>query len=248
MTFEQRSALPVAAACVVASGARETLAAMLGMAVTMRLFEPTLPSECAWSAIARDAHLYRVRGDVADAAIVLRPSDALALAGAAFGECVRERRALSPIERDALSRTVAALAAHLAPVCGLRESMAVEPLARLVGHTTYFELHATAPIECRIGVALSRDPTPEAHGCLTIDDILDVDIELSARLELGTLSAGDLANLEEGSILPTQRFPNGGEGSLRLAGWPMTRGECGVNGNRYALTIRERVAIQGEEP
>ncbi|HEY6325785.1 MAG TPA: hypothetical protein VIW73_04615, partial [Candidatus Cybelea sp.] len=84
--FERRSSLPASAACVVANGIRETLTALLGSPVTLRLFEPVMPDPDAWDAIARDATMYRVRGSVADAAIVLRAADAIAFASAVFGE------------------------------------------------------------------------------------------------------------------------------------------------------------------
>ncbi|MBV8490591.1 MAG: hypothetical protein JO199_08680, partial [Candidatus Eremiobacteraeota bacterium] len=84
--FERRSMLPVGAACLVAASVRESLASAWGRATVVRLFEPAIPSPSAWEAIASGAAIYRVRGDACDAAIVLRPPDAAALAAAAFGE------------------------------------------------------------------------------------------------------------------------------------------------------------------
>ena len=70
--FGPRSALPPSAACVVANGVRETLTSILSSPVEMRVFEPSIPTAPAWPAIVKDAVLYRVRGSIADAAIVLR--------------------------------------------------------------------------------------------------------------------------------------------------------------------------------
>ena len=101
--FEERSSLPTSAACVVANGVRETLTSLIGAPIAMRLFEPAIPSPRAWGAIVCDAALYRVRGNVADAAVVLRASQACALAAAIFGEPSPEqppRRELSPLENE----------------------------------------------------------------------------------------------------------------------------------------------------
>src|ERR1700734_1263613 len=120
--FEARSALPISAACVVANGVRETLSSLLGVPVAMRLFAPSIPSPHAWQAILDNARLYRVRGNVADAAIVLRAADANGLSAALFGESGNgaAQRSLSPIECDVLDRMVASIAANLGAVCGPR--------------------------------------------------------------------------------------------------------------------------------
>ena len=70
--FESRSSSADSAACVVANGVRETLSSLLGLPVSMRLFEPSIPAPQAWPANLREARLYRVRGNITDAAIVLR--------------------------------------------------------------------------------------------------------------------------------------------------------------------------------
>jgi hypothetical protein len=70
---------------MVAGGVRESLSALFGTPIATRLLEPVIPSAHAWVTIAGEAILYRLRGSVADAAIVLRPADAAALAAAAFG-------------------------------------------------------------------------------------------------------------------------------------------------------------------
>ena len=111
--FETRSMLPISAACVVANGVRETLSSLLRVSVGVRLFEPSIPSPQAWPAILERARLYRLRGHVADAAIVLRPVDAAALAAALFGEShPAGARDLSPIECDVIDRMVSTIAAN----------------------------------------------------------------------------------------------------------------------------------------
>jgi hypothetical protein len=237
--FEERSSLPIAAACLVASGIRETLRSILSLPVTVRLLEPVIPSPEAWSAIARGATMYRFRGSVADAAIVVRASDAAALAAAAFGERPAPAptdRQLSPIERDVLDRTIAALAGTLNVVCGARERDSVDRVATIGGFVTYFELVLEQSIEARLGIALSRDPESEPRGHLGNDDLADIPLVPAVHVDLVSIDAGALANLSIGTFLPVSRA-SGFRGHLQIAGQTLARGVCGVLGGRYALAV-----------
>ena len=146
IVFEERSTLPVSAACIVASGVRDTLSALFGEAVTLKLYEPSIPTPSAWIAIGRDATIYRARMGNADAAVIVRPADASALAAAAFGEHAVRAAALSSLERTVLERTVQAIALQFGPICGsgTRES-ALEPLTDLHGFTHIFRTAARTP-------------------------------------------------------------------------------------------------------
>ncbi len=236
-SFEARSSLSASAACLVASGMREALAALLGTPATLRLLEPAIPSPHAWAAILEDAALYRLRGDRADAALVVRPGDALALAGAAFGEPPergrRPERPLSAIEADVVGRTLAALVPSLAAVCGGGERR-LERVAAIAGFVTYFELAIETPVEARIGVALSRDPEPDRSGRFELGDLADVRLAPRVELGLGTMPAGAAAALAIGSIVP---IPSTGalRGSLRVGGRTLATGTCGVLDGRYAF-------------
>ncbi|MGA7202121.1 MAG: FliM/FliN family flagellar motor switch protein [Candidatus Cybelea sp.] len=236
--FGPRSALPPSAACVVANGVRETLTSILSSPVEMRVFEPSIPAAPAWPAIVKDAVLYRVRGSIADAAIVLRSADALSLVAALFGEGlpVDPRRELSPIERDVLDRTVNAIAAHLGSVCGNRESRCVERVGTIEGYATYFELLVEEPVAARIGVALSRDPSPEPRGCVEIGHLAAVPISARATLDLARVPSGTVAELRPGSIL-TLRPYDFERCSLHAHGRSLARGACGVRNGRYALYV-----------
>jgi hypothetical protein len=155
--FERRSLLPISAACVVANGVRETLSSLLCAPAGLRLFEPVIPEPGAWSRIVEKARLYRVNGNVADAAIVLREADAIALIAALFGEShlpALTARELSPIENDVLDRLVNAIAANLSAVCGAREGHFVERVGRVAEFVTFFELLLEEPVAARIGIAL----------------------------------------------------------------------------------------------
>jgi hypothetical protein len=233
--------LPASAACVVSSGVRETLASLLGVPVSARLLEPAIPSPEAWPEILRGAMLYRLRGSVADAAIVLRPIDAMAIASAAFGEgfapAVPER-ALSPLEREILDRAVAAIAGTLNAICGARERDAIERVQTIGGFVTYFEILLDAPVEARIGIALSRDPAPEPHGRLSLEDLNDIDLAPAISIEVADISAGAVAGLAPGAFVPITRS-SAFRGSLRMGGRTLARGTCGVRNGRYALAVEE---------
>jgi hypothetical protein len=245
LAFEERSMLPVSAACVVASGVRETLGALFGEAVTLKLFEPMIPQASAWCTIMRDAKVYCVRGATIDAAVILRPEDASALAGAAFGE--REARALtlSTLERTVLERIVRAIATQISPICGTAAELSVDVQPDLRAVCTFFELQIERPVRARIGIALSRDPLPEPQCRVGVDDLLGLEVDLSVRVDVGNHAAVEVGALEPGSILP---IPEGAlRGMLLLAGRPLAAGECGVYGQYYALAI-DRTPTGRDEP
>ncbi|HLY03945.1 MAG TPA: hypothetical protein VKR56_15780 [Candidatus Cybelea sp.] len=235
--FGPRSALPSSAACVVANGVRETLTSILSSPVEMRLFEPSIPAPPAWPAIVKGAVLYRVRGSIADAAIVLRSADALSLVAALFGEgLVHRERELSPIERDVLDRTVNAIAAHLGSVCGTRESRCVERVGAIEGYATYFELLVEEPVAARIGIALSRDPSPEPRGCIEVGHLAAVSLTARVTLDLGRIPSGEVAGLRAGSTL-TFRPHDLQRCALWVHGRSLARGACGVRSGRYSLHV-----------
>jgi flagellar motor switch protein FliM len=238
--FEERSSLPTSAVCLVASGMRETLSALLRTSVALSLFEPTIPPTPAWSAIVQGAHIYRLRARKADAAIVLRPPDAAALAAAVFGEAQPAGRvncALSPMEREVLDRLVRAIAGSLAAVCGMREGEEIENVDEIEGFVTYFELQLEVPVAARIGIALSSDPAPEQRGHLTLEDLSQVQLVPVASLDLGTIEAGTICRLSLGTLLPFVAL-NLDRVGLQLHGRTLARGVCGVRSGRYALTIQ----------
>jgi hypothetical protein len=237
--FEERSSLPVSAACVVASGVRERLAALFGRQVSLRLFEPAIPTTRAWASISDGAIVYRLRGGAADAAIVLRARDARLLAAAAFGEdgtIAAESTCLSPIEREVLDRTVAAIAGTLAPVCGSFDTPVPERIATVDGFVTYFELLLETPLESRIGVALSRDPQSTPQGSIDVNGLGEVALAAVVLVEVGAVEAGVMAGLAPGTFLPITRS-GAIRGSLQIGGRTLAQGVCGAYRGRYALEI-----------
>ncbi|HTA37798.1 MAG TPA: hypothetical protein VK760_01920 [Candidatus Acidoferrales bacterium] len=237
MCFEDRSSLPSSAACVVASGARETLGTLLARPVHLRLFEPVLPSPDAWRAILAGALLYRYRGTVADAAIVLRPRDALALARAAFGETSADSgdAPLSPLESDVLARVVAAIGASLPAVCGVRDGVAIERVDEIGAYTTFFELLLDRPVCASIGVAVSRDPAPEPRGALDLTDLEQIRLPLTVTVDIGAFPALEIMALQPGHLLAAGPGPL--RGKLRLSGRTLASGTCGVRHGCYAFAV-----------
>lgn len=245
--FEARSALPLGAACVVANGVRETLSSLLGAPIAMRLLAPSIPSPHAWQAILRDARCYRVRGNVADAAIVLRPADANALSAALFGEPgnLAQRPSLSPIECDVLDRMVARIAANLGTVCGTREGQSLERTSSLAGFVTYFELAIDEPVGARVGIALSRDPSHEARGCLEVKHLAAIELRAFATIDLGHAKAATVARIAVGSTIPIESALLA-RATLATHGKRLADGGGGVRNGRYAFRIeRIRDALYG---
>ena len=235
--FEERSTLPVAAACILANGVRETLANLFAAPVELRLLAPLIPSVQGWQAVTRDASLYRMSGARGDAAIVLRPASRLALAAAAFGECALAERALSHVEETVLERIVGALAPNVSAICGRpAETLGWERTCGISGFRTYFELLIERPVEARIGVALARDPAPEPPRALAVEELDDVALDVRVRTEGVLAPAHELAGIELGDIVPIT-VQTGLTAVATVAGRVIGRGECGVRGNRLALAI-----------
>lgn len=235
--FETRSSLPVPAACVVANAMRETMAALVAEPVAVRLLEPRIPAFETWTALLRDALLFGVSGPALDSAIVLRPRDALALAGLAFGETLAADRPLSSIERTVVTRAAQALAPALAAVCGFRETPRAEPLTGIAGFATYFEVLIERPASVRIGIALSRDPPSGTGGTLRIEDLLDVELEVRARFARGSIDAGTLLGLGIGSLVPMMTTVHE-FGLLVVDETAVAAGDCGAIGQRAAMIVQ----------
>jgi len=235
--FESRSMLPVSAACLVANAARQKLSELLGTAVTLKLIEPVLPDPAGWACICEGAQIFAVRGESGDAAFVLRSDDALAIAGAAFGERIAGGRALSAIEAELLARVAAALCGTLAPVCGARESSRVTRVNALDGFLSYFEIVLDAPVEARIGVALSREPQPHVVPALDSRDLDAIELRLSVEVAHGFLPAVSILNLRPGEIVKLDSAL-GDRALLRAETAVIARGECGELNGRPVMAVR----------
>lgn len=237
--FVDRSLLPVAAACVVANGVRETLAALLSTSVELRLFAPVMPAREAWSRLLDGARLYRVRGTLGEAALILGADDAVALAGLAFGESPDRGRSASPIEREVLARIVRALGGTLGALVGVCESPPAESDAQAAAYTTFFELALERPAALRLGIA-TREPEPSSAGGLRAADLSEIELEISVRLAPGRVGPIALADLRPGACLPITTLA-GAAAELCARDRSIARGTCGVRNGRYALQVNDTV-------
>lgn len=237
--FGWRSSLPTSAACVVANGVRETLTALFGMPASIRICEPMIPPAHTWPVILRNAMLYRIRGSVADAALVLRAPDAIAIASTIFGESpgtVSTARELSRIERDVIDRTASAIAGNLVALCGARDGRYAERVGAIAGLRTYFELLLEEPVTAGIGIALSRDPAPEPLVRLELGHLAGVTIGVVASLEIAAVEAAAIGRLIPGAILSVQASALS-RCALTAANRPLALGHCGVRNGRFALQV-----------
>ncbi|HET9028639.1 MAG TPA: hypothetical protein VFN49_00550 [Candidatus Aquilonibacter sp.] len=236
--FEDRSLFPVAAACLVANGVRDSLSGLLRASVDLRLLPPAIPAPAAWTAIASGATIFHLGGARLDVALIFGPAAATAITAAAFGEVSSpQARTLSKLEDRVLERVARGLVPSLAGICGPDVHGArLERLDALRGYATFFELAVEQPFRARIGVALSRDQQPECVPALDLEDLGDVELELRVTTDGVLLPASGLAAIEIGAIMPiTGRA--GLSGVVSVAGRRIAGGECGVRGNRLAMAI-----------
>ncbi len=233
--FERRSALSIAAACIVANGIRQSLSAALNAPVHLRLLEPTVPGPHAWQVLIAGAQMFCARGPLADAALVLRPRDALAFATAAFEEPEGPPRSLSPLESHIVARALQRIAPALTPLCGC-EIAQLEPILDISGYLTYFEVLVERPAAFRLGIALTRDPVSRPAAGLRIEDLLDVQVCLSVQFAAGEMDGETFLRLRPGVDVPMKTRM--GEAALLSAeGIVLAQGDCGAAGARSALRV-----------
>jgi hypothetical protein len=128
------------------------------------------------------------------------------------------------------------MAANLASVCGAIAEFSVERVAALDAFVTYFELLLEEPVAARIGVALSREPTPEPRCCVEVAHLAGVPIGASVSFDLGTIEAVAAARLRPGSVVALRRADLR-RCVLASRGHRLASGRCGVRNGRYALEV-----------
>lgn len=233
--FEERSLLPVSAACVVANAMRERLSSLTRCEIDLRLWPPAIPQAQAWDVILHEASVYVVRGTLCDAAIVLRAKDAHALAALLFGEqsTWSADGVLSPLETEITRRAVSALSSALSAVCG---ETALARSAGGIDALTYFELHVLEPVACCLGVALSREPQASTGARIDAACIGRAGVTLSVEMPLLDVLAARVAALQPGDVLPAATRA----ASLCANGTRFARADCGVIGERFAARFAGR--------
>lgn len=128
------------------------------------------------------------------------------------------------------------MAGNLAVVCGTPEGRFVERVAEIRGFPTYFELSIEEPVAARIGIALSRDPLPEARGCFEAAHLAAVRLTAVASLDLGKSEAAEVARLALGAIVPIEPVKLH-RCALSVAGRRVARGTCGIRNGRLAFSV-----------
>jgi flagellar motor switch/type III secretory pathway protein FliN len=238
LTFSVRSTFPLQAACLVANGLREQLTRLLAYDFELDLVEPTLVCAQARRVLFASALVYRVRGRLCDAFIVLRATDARRLVAAAFGEAERpERDPLSEIERTTLERIIAAVAPLCAPLCGQPGAVTREPSERAeIESVTYFEVRTSGALSVAIGFALTRDPAEEVGSRLALDDLLDVKLEGTVECARGSIGVPAFAGLDAQTTLALETQLEA-PGSLRFGDVLVARGICGAVEGRSTFVV-----------
>ena len=236
--FESRSALPVSAACLTANAMREQLKVLLGRSVSLRLLAPVVPPLHGWAVLCERARIFRSRGGLCDAALIVRPGDALALCCAIFGEPPGAVRELSTFEAAVLEKSIARFGGAFAALTGGDAPLETAPPSQR--WTTYFELIVNEPQDFRLGVALSNEPPARTGGCLDPSALMDVELELQAVLAGGRLCAGQVLALREGTDVP-MKSRIGAEASLLVAGIEIARGTPGRYAGQHALSVNRTI-------
>ena len=247
--FVPRAGVPIDAACVVASGVRETLRALLGEPCALTIGEPVALDGEAWNRLTRDALVFAVPGRATDVAFVLGAGDARRLLQAAFGEDPGGGGgAWSALETGALERIVARCAVACDALCVERRGppMLVEA-ALLPRPAAYFDVRIAAPLALTIGVGVLRE-LPEAPPALTLGPAVLAGLRAELRVVLGrgALPAARLLDLRQGSVVPL-RTKVAGEGELNLAGQRIAFGTCGVRNGHAAFEVGS-IAMRGDAP
>lgn len=237
-TFVPRSTLPVGAMCLVANSVREQLGSLLARDFEVELTEAAVPDAQARRALFHEAHVVRVRGLVGDAFVTVRAGDARRLVALAFAEADRsEREPLSEIETRTLERLLNAVVQQSTPLCGAIGGSGPERADRAAEETaSYFEVRMAGTVRCAIGFGLTADPSEQVTGRLTVEDLLDVTLELRVDCAAGEWTLGEIAALRAGATVPLESaFER--LGRVRAGSTVLATGSCGASDGRSALRI-----------
>jgi hypothetical protein len=242
IAFTPRSNLPLSAICLVANNVREQFGRMLGRDLETEALDPVIVERSRAAPLFSEAIVQRVRGRICDVLIAVRGGDALRLAAAAFGESERATLPLSAIERATLDRLLAALPPLCVPLCGpVRATSAEEPARAIADAVTYFEVRFTGALRATIAFALTQDPCEHVVAGLTLDDVLDVELECAVECARGTIGVAAAGGLAIGATLALET-PLGAAGALLVDRIPFARGNCGARGDRAAFVVESPAA------
>jgi len=234
--FKARSTLPLSAACLVANGVREQLSRLLAAELDVDLIEAVIPDADERRILVDGATIFRVRGRLCDAFVIVRTADARRLVALAFGEGERpERDPLSDIECATLDRIASGLVPLCNTLCGTLGPTVRESSERAACDlASYFEVRTTGVLRIAIGFALSRDPPEEIGERMSLADLEDVELEGAVEFGRGALGVPAFSRLAAGAtiVLDTQL---GAPGSLRFGDVTFAQATCGHKHGRSAI-------------
>lgn len=249
LRFVPRSSIPLAAACLVANGLRETLRELFGERCELTIGEPTAIDARAWATVSRDAHCFVTYGRQTDIVLVLPRRDARALVMRAFGEGdAPGATALSALEMQAVERIAARCAVAFDPLCaerrGASQTIGAESAPVCVA---YFDVRVHAPVALELGIGIVRDlPDPGPAGTLPAALLGAIPVEVRAVVGSGTIDAAALLRLTPGQVLDLgTAFGTGA--SLKVGERSFASGIAGVSRGRYSFEIHAVRGMMGAD-
>jgi flagellar motor switch/type III secretory pathway protein FliN len=239
--FVPGSSIPVGAACLAASRARECLREILGDPCEIVIGEPHALAPAAWAAIARGARAFVTPGRLTDVVLILPEADARTLVLHAFNE--RGAIASGPcsaLEAQALERIAQRCAPAWEPLCAERRgpTMACAPGAVPLA-VAYFDIRVRAPVPLTLGVGIARAlPEPGSGSTIPPASLGEVPIAVRAVLGRGTLEARAVLALAIGDVV-TLTTKVGAPGALNVGAKTIAVGTCGLAGSQLAFRVSD---------
>jgi hypothetical protein len=241
LRFAPRASIPVAAACLVASGVRAALRELLGERCELVVGEPAAIDGAAWGVLARDASLFLLRGRQTDVVLVVSQRDARRLVLRAFGEAdALPDEACSALELRALERIAARCASACEPLCAERDGAlrAVGP-HEAPACVAYVDLRVSAPLPMVLGIGIVRDlPDPGPGEGLGPEMLASVTLEARAVFAQGTIAAGAFVKIRPGTIVKLDTKV-GAPACLNIAGRRYASGVPGILDARAAFLVHD---------
>jgi flagellar motor switch/type III secretory pathway protein FliN len=238
--FVPRASIPVAAACLVANGLRETLRELFGERCELTIGEPAAIGLDAWNTLSRDAHCFLTCGRQTDIVLVVPHKHAQTLVLRAFGEGeALGAPTLSVLELGAVERIAARCAAAFDPLFAERRGASGRVDAGAVpACVAYFDVRVRLPVPLEIGIGIVRElPDPGPTGAFSTAHLAHVPVEVRAELATGTIDVATLLRLAPGDVIRLESQVDAAA-SLNIGGRSFASGTAGVAGGRYSCEIR----------
>lgn len=248
-SFVRRSTIPIGAACVVASGIRETLRELFGERCEVAIGEPLPIGLDAWAELTRGSYCFLTPGRQTDIVLVVGAADARSLVSRALGEGESAGGgACTALEFHAIERIASRCAGAFDPLCAERRG---PPRALKIGEipscVAFFDVRMQAPIAISLGIGIVRDlPDPGPSGTIHPSALGHVPVEMCVEFASGTIDSGRFLDLRVGDVVRLDTKV-GSPGTLNLAGQRIAAGTCGSIASHHAFEIHD-VYARGVRP